>query len=91
MKILLLYITLAFFVSNVFSQHVDGDTFLPDMGVVIQPAAKLGKVEQPIIDETHIVKSKSIIDKKEHNFISIHILEYPIVIPVNNATIALLP
>ena len=70
MKILLLYITLAFFVSNVFSQHVDGDTFLPDMGVVIQPAAKLGKVEQPIIDETHIVKSKSIIDKKEHNFIS---------------------
>jgi len=70
MKILLLYITLAFFVSNVFSQHVDGDTFLPDMGVVIQPAAKLGKVEQVIIDETHIVKSKSIIDKKEHNFIS---------------------
>ena len=35
--------------------NVDGDTFLPDMGVVIQPADKLGKVEQPIIDETDIV------------------------------------
>ena len=70
MRILLLYIILAFFVPNVSSQHVDGDTFLPDMGVVIQPAIKLGKLEQPIIDETHIVKSKSIIDKKEHNSIS---------------------
>ena len=70
MKILLLYIILAFFVPNVSSQHVDGDTFLPDMGVVIQPAVKLGKVEQPIIDETDIVKSKSIMDKKELNSIS---------------------
>ena len=70
MKIILLYITLAFFVPNVFSQHVDGDTFLPDMGVVIQPAVKLGKVEQSIIDETDIANSKSIIDKKEHNSIS---------------------
>ena len=70
MKILLLYIILAFFVPNVSSQHVDGDTFLPDMGVVIQPAGKLGKVEQPIIDETDIAKSESIMDKKEHNSIS---------------------
>ena len=70
MKILLLYIILAFFVSNVSSQHIDGDTFLPDMGVVIQPAVKLGKVEQPIIDETDIAKSKSIMDKKDLNSIS---------------------
>ena len=69
MKILLSYIILVFFVQNVYSQLVDGDTFLPDMGVVIQPAVKLGKVEQPIIDETDIVKSKSIMDKKEHNSI----------------------
>ncbi len=67
MKILLLYIILAFFVPNAFSQHVDGDTFLPDMGVVIQPAAKLGKVEQPIIDETDLLKSKSMLNKKESN------------------------
>ena len=40
MKILLLYIILTFFVPNLFSQRVDGDTFLPDMGVVIQPAVK---------------------------------------------------
>ena len=67
MKALLLYIILAFFVPNAFSQHVDGDTFLPDMGVVIQPAAKLGKVEQPIIDETDLLKSNSMINKKESN------------------------
>ena len=70
MKILLLYIILAFFVPNISSQHVDGDTFLPDMGVVIQPTDKFGKIAQPIIDETDIVKSKSIMDKKEHNSIS---------------------
>ena len=67
MKTLLLYIILAFFVPNTFSQHVDGDTFLPDMGVVIQPAAKPGKVEQPIIDETDLLKSNSMLNKKEHN------------------------
>ena len=67
MKALLLYIILAFFVPNTFSQHVDGDTFLPDMGVVIQPAAKLGKVEQPIIDETDLLKSNSMLNKKESN------------------------
>ena len=61
---------LAFFVPSVFGQHVDGDTFLPDMGVVIQPAVKLGKVEKPIMEETPIVKSKSIADKNEHNSIS---------------------
>tara|TARA_B100001564_G_C20644439_1_gene673748 strand:+ start:612 stop:1496 length:885 start_codon:yes stop_codon:yes gene_type:complete len=63
---LLLYIILAFLIPNVFSQHVDEDTFLLDMGVVIQPANKLGKVVQPI-DETHILKSNSMIDKKEYN------------------------
>ena len=67
MKALLLYIILAFFVPNTFSQHVDGDTFLPDMGVVIQPAAKPGKVEQPIIDETDLLKSNSMLNKKESN------------------------
>ena len=67
MKTLLLYIILVFFVPNTFSQHVDGDTFLPDMGVVIQPAAKLGKVEQPIIDETDLLKSNSMLNKKESN------------------------
>ena len=70
MKILLLYITLAFFVPNAFSQLVGGDTFLPDMGVVIQPAVKLGKVKHPMIDETDIGKSKSIMDKKDLNSIS---------------------
>ena len=70
MKIILFYITLAFFVPSVFGQHVDGDTFLPDMGVVIQPAVKLGKVEKPIMEETPVVKSKSIADKNEHNSIS---------------------
>jgi len=67
MKTILLYITLAFLVQNVFGQHVDGDTFLPDMGVVIQPAAKPGKVEQSIIDETDLLKSNSMLNKKEHN------------------------
>ena len=67
MKILLPYIILAFFVQNAYSQLVDGDTFLPDMGVVIQPVDKFGKVEQPIIDETDIVKSKSILNKNESN------------------------
>ena len=67
MKILLRYIILAFFAPSVFGQHVDGNTFLPDMGVVIQPAAKLGKVEQPIIDETDLLKSNSMINKKESN------------------------
>ena len=70
MKILLRYIILAFFVPIVFCQHVDGDTFLPDMGVVIQPSARLDKVEQLIIDETDIEKSKSMMDKKEHYSIS---------------------
>ena len=64
MKILLLHIILAFFASNVFSQHVDGDTFLPDMGVIIQTADKLSKLERPA-GENHIVKSNSMIDKKE--------------------------
>ena len=67
MKILLSQIILVFFVQNVYSQLVDGYTFLPDMGVVIQPTVKLGKVEQPIIDETDLLKSNSMLNKKEHN------------------------
>ena len=70
MRILLPYIIIAFLTPNVFSQHVNGDTFLPDMGVVIKPADKFGKIAQPIIDESDIVKTKSIMDKKEHNSIS---------------------
>jgi len=66
MKILLLYIILAFLIPNVFSQHVDGDTFLPDMGVVIQPADKVGKIAQPV-DETDLLKSNSMLNKKESN------------------------
>ena len=69
MIIKLLYIILAFLISNVFSQHVDGDTFLPDMGVVIQPADKFGKIAQPI-DETDLLKSNNMLNKKESNSIS---------------------
>ena len=65
-----LYIILVFLIHNVFSQHVDGDTFLPDMGVVIQPADKPGKVDQPKIDETHIVKSNIMRNRKEYNSIA---------------------
>jgi tetratricopeptide (TPR) repeat protein len=66
MIVKLLYIILVFLISNVFSQHVDGDTFLPDMGVVIQPADKFGKIAQPI-DETDLLKSNSMLNKKESN------------------------
>ena len=66
MKIILLYTILTFPVSNVFSQHLDGDTFLPDMGVVIQPADKFGKIAQPI-DETDLLKSNNMLNKKESN------------------------
>ena len=70
MIIRLLYIILAFLFQNVFGQQVDRDTFLPDMGVVIQPADKLGKVEQSI-DETRIVKSNILRDKREHSSITV--------------------
>jgi len=66
MIIKLLYIIFAFLIPNVFSQHVDGDTFLPDMGVVIQPADKFGKIAQPI-DETDLSKSNNMLNKKESN------------------------
>jgi tetratricopeptide (TPR) repeat protein len=66
MIVKLLYIILAFLIPNVFSQHVDGDTFLLDMGVVIQPADKFGKIAQPI-DETDLLKSNSMLNKKESN------------------------
>ena len=66
MLIKLLYIILAFLIPNVFSQHVDGDTFLPDMGVVIQPVDKFGKIARPI-DETDLLKSNSMLNKKESN------------------------
>jgi len=66
MIVKLLYIISAFLFSNVLGQYVDGDTFLPDMGVVIQPADKFGKVVQAI-DETYTVKSDNMLDKKEFN------------------------
>ena len=66
MIIKLLYIILTFLIPNVFGQNVDGDTFLPDMGVVIQPADKFGKIAQPI-DDTDILKSKNMLNKKESN------------------------
>ena len=66
MIVKLLYIISAFLFSNVLGQHVDGDTFLPDMGVVIQPANKFGTVVQAI-DEIHTVKSDNMLDKKEFN------------------------
>ena len=62
----LLYIISAFFISNVFGQVVGENTFLPDMGVVIQPANKFGKIAQPT-DETEILKSYSMLNKKESN------------------------
>ena len=64
MMIKLLHIILAFLASNILGQHLDGDTFLPDMGVIIQPADKFGKVVQTI-DETYIVKSSDVLYKKE--------------------------
>ena len=70
MIIKLLYIILAFLLQNVLGQQVDRDTFLPDMGVVIQPADKLGKVEQSI-DETRAVKSNILRDRREHNPITV--------------------
>ena len=70
MIIKLLYIILAFLFQNVLGQQVDRDTFLPDMGVVIQPADKLGKVEQSI-DETRAVKSNILRDRREHNPITV--------------------
>ena len=66
MMVKLLYIISAFLFSNVLGQHLDGDTFLPDMGVVIQPADKFGTVVQAI-DETHTVKLDDMLDKKEFN------------------------
>lgn len=61
-----LYIILVFLTSNSFGQDAAEDTFLPDMGVVIQPANKFGRVGKSI-DGTHIVKSRGMIDKKESN------------------------
>ena len=59
-----LYIILVFLTSNSFAQDAAEDTFLPDMGVVIQPANKFGTAGRSI-DGTHIVKSRGMIDKKE--------------------------
>jgi tetratricopeptide (TPR) repeat protein len=66
MIIKLLYIIFTFLIPNVFGQHVDGDTFLPDMGVVIQPADKSGKIAQSI-DETDILQLNNMLNKKESN------------------------
>ena len=70
MIIKLLYIILALLIQDVFSQHVDRDTFLPDMGVVIQHEDKLVKAGESI-DETLTFKSNIMRDKKEHNSISV--------------------
>ena len=59
-----LYIILVFLTSNSFAQDAAEDTFLPDMGVVIQPANKFGRAGRSI-DGTHVVKSRGMIDKKE--------------------------
>ena len=58
MIIKLLYIISVSLASYVFAQDVDENTFLPDMGVVIQPADKVGKIAQPV-DETDLLKSNS--------------------------------
>ena len=68
MAIKLLYITLTFFISYIFGQNTSEDTFLPDMGVVIQPADNISKLGRAI-DETQILKSDNMIDKKESNAI----------------------
>ena len=69
MIIKLLYIISAFLFSNVFCQHVDKDTFLPDMGVVIQPMDRLSKTKRTI-QENHIVKSNTVLAAKASDMIS---------------------
>ena len=68
MIIKLLYIISVSLASYVFGQHVDENTFLPDMGVVIQSADKSSKPEPPL-EKNHIVKLNNMTDKKESNFV----------------------
>ena len=68
MTIKLLYIILTFFISYTFGQNTSKVTFLPDMGVVIQPADNISKLGRAI-DEIQILKSDNMIDKKESNSI----------------------
>ena len=59
MIIKLLYIISVSLASYVFAQDVDENTFLPDMGVVIQSADKSSKLEPPL-EKNHIVKLNNI-------------------------------
>ena len=69
MIIKLLYIISVSLASYVFAQDVDENTFLPDMGVVIQSADKSSKLEPPL-EKNRIVKLNNVTDKKESNFVS---------------------
>ena len=66
MIIKLLYIISVFLASYVFGQHEDENTFLPDMGVVIQSVDKSSKPEPPL-EKNHMVKLNNMTDKKEPN------------------------
>ena len=68
MIIKLLYFTSVSLASYIFSQDVDENTFLPDMGVVIQSADKSSKLEPPL-EKNRIVKLNNVTDKKESNFV----------------------
>ena len=68
MIIKLLYIISVSLASYVFAQDIDENTFLPDMGVVIQSADKSSKLEPPL-EKNHIVKLNNMTDKKESNFV----------------------
>ena len=68
MIIKLLYIISVSLASYVFAQDLDENTFLPDMGVVIQSADKSSKPEPPL-EKNRIVKLNNMIDKKESNFV----------------------
>ena len=68
MIIKLLYIISVSLASHVFAQDVDENTFLPDMGVVIQSTDKSSKLEPPL-EKNRIVKLNNVADKKESNFV----------------------
>ena len=68
MTIKLLHIISVSLASYIFSQDVDENTFLPDMGVVIQSADKSSKPEPPL-EKNRIVKLNNMTDKKESNFV----------------------
>ena len=68
MIIKLLYIISVSLVSLILAQDVDDNTFLPDMGVVIQSADKSSKPNPPL-EKNHIVMLNNVTDKKESNFV----------------------